>query len=62
LKTRRGNERGPKGRSPARLRGLLKKLGDVEFVLAEVTDLDAAGRMVTARRPMGRKSSSATTT
>ena len=35
------------------LRELLRKHENVEFVLAEVTGLDAAGRTVTARRPLG---------
>ena len=35
------------------LRELLRKLKNVEFVLAEATGLDAAGRKVTARRPLG---------
>jgi NADH:ubiquinone reductase (H+-translocating) len=41
------------GKIATPLRDLLKKLGNVEFVLAEVTGLDAAGRTVTARRPLG---------
>lgn len=41
------------GKIATPLRELLKKLGNVEFVLAEVTSLDAAGRTVTARRPLG---------
>ena len=35
------------------LRELLRKHGNVEFVIAEVTGLDAAGRRVQARRPLG---------
>ena len=35
------------------LRELLGKHRNVEFVLAEVTDIDAAGRRVHARRPLG---------
>ncbi|HEX7266260.1 MAG TPA: NAD(P)/FAD-dependent oxidoreductase [Streptosporangiaceae bacterium] len=35
------------------LRELLRKLKNVEFVLAEATGLDAAGRRVMARRPLG---------
>jgi NADH dehydrogenase len=35
------------------LRDLLRKRKNVEFVLAEVTGIDAAGRTVTARRPLG---------
>src|SRR5215469_5993936 len=35
------------------LRALLEKHRNVEFVLAEVTGIDAAGRTVTARRPLG---------
>jgi NADH dehydrogenase len=35
------------------LRELLRKLGNVEFVLAEVTGLEAAQRRVLARRPLG---------
>jgi NADH:ubiquinone reductase (H+-translocating) len=41
------------GKIASPLRDLLKKLDNVEFVLAEVTGLDAAGRTVTARRPLG---------
>src|SRR5919109_445328 len=41
------------GKIATPLRELLKKLGNVEFVLAEVTGLDAAERTVTARRPLG---------
>ena len=35
------------------LRDLLRKRKNVEFVLAEVTGIDATGRTVTARRPLG---------
>ena len=35
------------------LRELLRKLKNVEFVLAEVAGLDAAGRKLMARRPLG---------
>ena len=35
------------------LRELLRKHGNVEFVIAEMTGLDAAGRRVQARRPLG---------
>jgi len=35
------------------LRELLRKHGNVEFMIAEVTGLDAAGRRVQARRPLG---------
>jgi NADH dehydrogenase len=35
------------------LRALLRKHRNVEFVLAEVAGLDAAGRTVSARRPLG---------
>jgi NADH:ubiquinone reductase (H+-translocating) len=35
------------------LRQLVKNLRNVELVLAEVTDIDAAGRRVLARRPLG---------
>jgi NADH dehydrogenase len=41
------------GKIATPLRDLLKKLGNVQFVLAEVTGLDAAARTVTARRPLG---------
>jgi NADH:ubiquinone reductase (H+-translocating) len=41
------------GKIAAPLRELLRKLRNVEFVLAEVADLDAAGRKVLARRPLG---------
>jgi NADH:quinone reductase (non-electrogenic) len=37
------------------LRELLRKHDNVEFVLAEVTGIDAAGRRVLARRPLGRQ-------
>jgi NADH:quinone reductase (non-electrogenic) len=35
------------------LRELLRKHGNVEFVIAEVNGIDAAGRRVQARRPLG---------
>src|SRR5215468_8158599 len=41
------------GKIAASLRELLRKHKNVEFVLAEVTGLDAARRTVTARRPLG---------
>src|SRR5215468_3763834 len=41
------------GKIATPLRDLLRKHKNVEFVLAEVTDLDAARRTVTARRPLG---------
>jgi len=41
------------GKIATPLRELLRKHDNVEFVLAEVTGLDAAGRTVTARRPLG---------
>ena len=41
------------GKIASPLRGLLKKHRNVEFVLAEVTGIDAAGRRVLARRPLG---------
>ncbi len=41
------------GKIAAPLRELLRKHENAEFVLAEVTGLDAAGRTVTARRPLG---------
>ena len=41
------------GKIATPLRELLRKHENVEFVLAEVTGLDAAGRTVTARRPLG---------
>src|SRR5262249_51827477 len=41
------------GKIATPLRELLRKHDNVEFVLAEVTSLDAAGRTVTARRPLG---------
>ena len=41
------------GKIASPLRELLRKHENVEFVLAEVTGLDAAGRTVTARRPLG---------
>src|SRR5262249_44245730 len=41
------------GKIATPLRALLAKHKNVEFVLAEVTGLDADGRTVTARRPLG---------
>ena len=41
------------GKIASPLRELLRKHRNVEFVLAEVTGLDAAGRQVLARRPLG---------
>src|SRR5258708_34550383 len=41
------------GKIASPLRELLKKHHNVEFVLAEVTGIDAAGRRVLARRPLG---------
>src|SRR3974390_1591788 len=41
------------GKIATPLRELLRKHENVEFVLAEVTGLDAAGRTVTARRALG---------
>src|SRR5262249_26993165 len=41
------------GKIATPLRELLRKHDNVEFVLAEVTSLDADGRTVTARRPWG---------
>jgi len=41
------------GKIAAPLRQLLAKHGNVEFVLAEATGLDTAGRRVLARRPLG---------
>ena len=43
------------GKIASPLRELLRKHENVEFVLAEVTGLDAAGRTVTARRPLGKE-------
>ena len=43
------------GKIAAPLRDLLKKHRNVEFVIAEVTGIDAAGRRVLARRPLGRQ-------
>ena len=45
--------RPPEGKIAYPLRELLRKHGNVEFVIAEVTGLDAAGRRVQARRPLG---------
>src|SRR5690242_17502278 len=41
------------GKIAAPLRQLLAKHSNVEFVIAEVTGIDAAGRRVLARRPLG---------
>jgi NADH:ubiquinone reductase (H+-translocating) len=41
------------GKIATPLRQLLKRHDNVEFVLAQVTDLDASGRRVLARRPLG---------
>src|SRR6516225_8135502 len=41
------------GKIAAPLRQLLRKHRNVEFVIAEVTGIDAAGRCVQARRPLG---------
>jgi NADH:ubiquinone reductase (H+-translocating) len=41
------------GKIASPLRELLKKNENAEFVLAEVTGIDAAGRRVQARRPLG---------
>ncbi len=41
------------GKIASPLRGLLKKHRNVEFVLAEVTGIDAGRRRVQARRPLG---------
>jgi len=41
------------GKIATPLRALLEKHRNVEFVLAEVTGIDAAGKKVTARRPLG---------
>src|SRR5436305_9266101 len=41
------------GKIAAPLRELLSKLRNVDFVLAKVTGIDAAGRKVLARRPLG---------
>jgi len=43
----------PEGKITYPLRELLKNLRNVEFVLAEVTDIDAQRRRVLARRPLG---------
>jgi NADH:ubiquinone reductase (H+-translocating) len=43
------------GKIAAPLRELLKKHRNVEFVLAEVAGLDAAGRKVLVRRPLGQR-------
>jgi len=43
------------GKIAAPLRELLRKHRNVEFVLAEVAGLDAAGRKVLARRPLGER-------
>src|SRR5499433_3352053 len=41
------------GKIASPLRALLRKHHNVEFVLAEVTGIDAAAKTVTARRPLG---------
>jgi NADH dehydrogenase len=41
------------GKIATPLRGLLKKHRNVEFMLAEVTGVDAVNRVVQARRPLG---------
>src|ERR1700757_3819483 len=41
------------GKIASPLRELLRKHRNVEFVLGEVTDIDAAGKTVQARRPLG---------
>jgi NADH:ubiquinone reductase (H+-translocating) len=41
------------GKIATPLRELLRKVGNTEFVVGEVTGLDAAGRRVTACRPLG---------
>src|SRR5262252_8122494 len=41
------------GKIASPLRALLRKHHNVEFVLAEVTGIDAAGKKVIARRPLG---------
>jgi NADH dehydrogenase len=41
------------GKIAAPLRDLLRKHKNAEFILAEVTEIDAAGRRVLARRPLG---------
>src|SRR5215813_3307572 len=41
------------GKIASPLRALLRKHDNVEFVLAEVTGIDAAAKTVTARRPLG---------
>jgi NADH dehydrogenase len=43
------------GKIAAPLRQLLRKHRNVEFVLAEVTGIDPAGRSVQARRPLGQQ-------
>jgi NADH:ubiquinone reductase (H+-translocating) len=43
----------PQGKIAYPLRELLRKLRNVEFVLAEVTSIDAERRRVLARRPLG---------
>jgi NADH dehydrogenase len=43
----------PEGKIAYPLRHLLRKLGNVEYVLGEVTGLDAQKRQVLARRPLG---------
>jgi NADH dehydrogenase len=41
------------GKIAAPLRDLLKRHRNAEFILAEVTEIDTAGRRVVARRPLG---------
>ena len=41
------------GKIASPLRDLLRKIDNTEFVMAEVTDVDVAGRRVLARRPRG---------
>jgi NADH dehydrogenase len=43
----------PEGKIAYPLRHLLRKLDNVEYVLGEVTGLDAQKRQVLARRPLG---------
>src|SRR6516165_8957316 len=43
------------GKIAAPLRELLKKYDNVEFVIAEVSGIDAEGRRVLARRPLGQQ-------
>jgi len=41
------------GKIASPLRDLLRKIDNTEFVMAEATDVDVAGRRVLARRPRG---------